>query len=266
MIKLRLDKQHGVMETLNIPLEVWNFPAGEVGIKLPNDINKIIQDNVGPNSNFSLTIRFLYESSDDIILLMNLMDILSKVDCPKSLVMPYMPYGRQDRICHVGESFSLKIFANIINSMNFNNVITFDTHSLVTDALFNNIQVFTQDYCLTRTVNVSEYDYIVIPDIGASKKIKLNNTIQCIKERVNDEVKIKVLDVNKIKSNTKLLVVDDICDGGATFIELAKVLPSCAKLDLYVTHGIFSKGKDTLLSYYNEIFCFNNQWREVNES
>jgi ribose-phosphate pyrophosphokinase len=41
-----------------------------------------------------------------------------------------------------------------------------------------------------------------------------------------------------------MLIVDDICDGGRTFIELAKVLREFepSEIILYVTHGIFSKG------------------------
>ena len=34
------------------------------------------------------------------------------------LIIPYFPYARQDRVCDGGESFTLKIFANIINRCN----------------------------------------------------------------------------------------------------------------------------------------------------
>jgi ribose-phosphate pyrophosphokinase len=39
-------------------------------------------------------------------------------------------------------------------------------------------------------------------------------------------------------------MVDDICDGGRTFIELAKELRGMGaeKVHLYVTHGFFTKG------------------------
>jgi len=53
-----------------------------------------------------------------------------------------------------------------------------------------------------------------------------------------------------------LLVVDDLCDGGRTFIELAKALPNrpSTATYLYVSHGIFSRGPDVLLGYYDKIF------------
>ena len=44
------------------------------------------------------------------------------------------------------------------------------------------------------------------------------------------------------------VIVDDICDGGRTFIELAKVLKErgAGKIGLFVTHGIFSQGVGVL--------------------
>ena len=58
--------------------------------------------------------------------------------------------------------------------------------------------------------------------------------------------------VNNIPNDiakARLLVCDDLVDGGRTFIELAKVLKphNPKEMALYVTHGIFSKGKFCLL-------------------
>lgn len=61
-----------------------------------------------------------------------------------------------------------------------------------------------------------------------------------------------------------ILVMDDICDGGATFISLAKEIKAHElyndqELWLYVTHGIFSKGKQTLLDAgYSKIICLHD--------
>ncbi len=62
------------------------------------------------------------------------------------------------------------------------------------------------------------------------------------------------------------VVVDDICDGGATFIALAQVIKVAqpdTTIDLYVTHGIFSKGVDELLKYYGTIYTSNLMNNEV---
>ena len=62
--------------------------------------------------------------------------------------------------------------------------------------------------------------------------------------------------INGDVKGKNLLVVDDICDGGRTFIELGKVLreKQCGELSLFVTHGIFSYGIDQLLDVYDRIY------------
>ena len=65
--------------------------------------------------------------------------------------------------------------------------------------------------------------------------------------------------MNKYSS---LIVVDDICDGGYTFIQLAQVIKEeygfTGDLHLVVTHGIFSKGFDDLNKYYTSINWVNS--------
>jgi ribose-phosphate pyrophosphokinase len=60
------------------------------------------------------------------------------------------------------------------------------------------------------------------------------------------------------------LVVDDICDGGGTFIGLAKkIREQGCFADLFVSHGIFSKGTDELKKYYKNIYTTDS--RKINE-
>jgi ribose-phosphate pyrophosphokinase len=58
------------------------------------------------------------------------------------------------------------------------------------------------------------------------------------------------------------LVVDDICDGGGTFIGLGeKIREQGAFADLYVTHGIFSKGTTELKKIYKNIYTTDSRIR-----
>ena len=47
-----------------------------------------------------------------------------------------------------------------------------------------------------------------------------------------------------------MLIVDDLCDAGGTFIGSAQVLRDAGarSVSLYVTHGVFSKGVENLLN------------------
>jgi ribose-phosphate pyrophosphokinase len=54
----------------------------------------------------------------------------------------------------------------------------------------------------------------------------------------------------------RLLVVDDLCDGGGTFVGLGQVLDAKGfDTDLYVTHGLFTKGTEVLHPWFQKIFC-----------
>lgn len=60
----------------------------------------------------------------------------------------------------------------------------------------------------------------------------------------------------------RALVVDDLCDGGKTFLNIAE-LTDCT-LDLYVTHGVFSNNAfDKLRRVYANVFCTNSYKREM---
>ena len=57
----------------------------------------------------------------------------------------------------------------------------------------------------------------------------------------------------------RYLIADDLCDGGRSFLELSKIYHAQANgtgpLDLWVTHGIFSKGLGDLNKAFNRIGC-----------
>jgi ribose-phosphate pyrophosphokinase len=62
-------------------------------------------------------------------------------------------------------------------------------------------------------------------------------------------------------ANKDYIIIDDIIDGGQTFINIAKELkskPLKGKIYLIVTHGIFSKGFAELSQYFDGIYCTNS--------
>jgi len=80
-----------------------------------------------------------------------------------------------------------------------------------------------------------------------------------IKER-KDRIIVK-LNKEITEDFEQIFVMDDLCDGGATFIAegeyLKKKFPD-KKLKLFVYHGLFTQGVHPLLAYYDEIICTNS--------
>jgi ribose-phosphate pyrophosphokinase len=60
-----------------------------------------------------------------------------------------------------------------------------------------------------------------------------------------------------------LIIIDDICDGGRTFLNIAEEIKKAqpertGKIYLVVSHGIFSAGFDELSKHLDGIYCSNS--------
>lgn len=236
------------------------FPAGEIGVKL----------NVTPKHKYlDGTIRIVarLQNSEDVITLALIKNALNEAfdnlstETPIFLYLLYLPYGRQDRVCDKGESFSLKVFANLINSLKFDRVYLFDPHSNVAPALFDKVSVFTQFDIINRNQEFIKKclkgGCFIAPDAGANKKTsevaKFFDRSDFVRaDKLRDLTNGNILETIVYQDNFEgknVICVDDLIDGGKTFIELAKICKkkNCGEFILYGTHGIFSKGLDILL-------------------
>lgn len=207
-------------------------------------------------------IKLKFQSSEDIMNLLLLNNVVENIyrgkNFHKMLWCEYLPFSRQDRITSINEPFSLKVITDLINSLKFDEVVTIDNHSDVAEALLWNNRNVPQYEATTGNVKLLtfSYDTICAPDAGAIKKVtkfrkELNPqatlvTANKVRDLITGEITGTEIwgDVN----DKKVLIVDDICDGGRTFIELAKVLyeAGAKEVGLLVTHGIFSRGVEPL--------------------
>ena len=227
--------------------KVFKFPTGEVQVTLMKYYPKRTQT----------TITGSVLSSDNLMELLQLNDALIRAGYKEiHLVMPYCAYSRQDRVCNYGESFSLKVFTQLINSCNFASVTTWDNHSDVSTALLDRCtNIHVKD--LIEPVSNNEYDYLVSPDAGANKKVfdlSKRMKIPMIRaDKIRDTSTGAIIDTQVYTTKEqiegkRLLIVDDICAGGRTFKELAQKLKSIANcnIDLYITHGFFNNSVDVI--------------------
>lgn len=246
--------------------DILQFSGGELHVKLKGFDKFEVDDS---------SIIFIKTEKTPSYMIMELallVDAIRNVfDARYKLILGllYMPYGRQDRVCNEGEAFSLRVFADMLNAIEFDDVLTLDPHSDVTAAVLNRSTVVDMATSLEDSVLLHEgYSHIVSPDAGAYKKTQKVAelfgvpVIPCLKTRdtKNGKLSDPIVVTNGIADVKRMLIVDDICDGGYTFIQLAKELKKLypqVEIDLYVSHGIFSKGTEVLSSYFNKIYCAN---------
>ena len=250
----------------------FKFSGGETQVRI-----------VGGPTNDKAVVTFSKKirNGDDIMEILLTVDALRRAGHKRlKLILPYVPYGRQDRVMVPGEALGIKVFADLINSCNFEEVEIWDPHSDVTPALINNVVVVGQEVLICGEAvkfgnGFPRSPILVCPDAGARKKILkvaevLGKTEIVFADKIRDVrtgqitgTKVDFSNVNVRDGVIKsYLVVDDICDGGRTFVELAKELKihpytKDSNLYLYVTHGFFSKGLDELAQYFQGIYVAN---------
>ena len=177
------------------------------------------------------------------------------------LVIPYLMGARYDRemIPGSGESVDLQVIANLINSMNFEEVYLYDVHSSAAT------QLISRSTNLPNHSLVMQYTkddaVLICPDKGAKARVpeyvkwnkNLTDVVYCDKTRdmANGNITLTVLDPEKCKGRN-CVIIDDLCDGGGTFLSIASQIDP-AHLTLIVTHGIFSKGLVPLEQHFDEI-------------
>lgn len=186
------------------------------------------------------------------------------------LDLPYTPYARQDRRCNPGEAFGIKVFGDYINRMDFKAVILTDPHSDVTAACIDRAEIMDQESVFGRQHDFGAGWYIVAPDMGAKKKAEAfakatgaKGVITCYKERnmyTGEIVSQGVIGGENIPKGARFFVLDDICDGGRTFVGVAELLKQFepSALELAVTHGIFSYGTDVVTDVYDHVYTTNS--------
>jgi ribose-phosphate pyrophosphokinase len=243
-------------------LEFKNFPGGELHItdSWIKD-GTILQDN---------TVLCRIQNTNDFMKLCLFTNAFKNFvgRMPSRLVLPYIPYARQDRITNPGEALSIKVFANLLNTLNYRSVYVLDPHSDVCTALIENVKIIPQWEIFADAV--PEDVDLIAPDAGALKKVyKLQEAVRkrgievpvriATKHRDTHTGKVSHTTIEGNPVNKTCVVIDDICDTGGTLLALANILEEqYEKRILMVTHGIFSKGIAKLSIAYNRILSTNS--------
>lgn len=256
-----------------VPVIHTVFPAGETCLR----INRDARDCSG-----MVRIVMEFEGNKDLFDLALLMDAAKRHFYPANidgyaLNIDYLPYARQDRVCNPGESLSVKVVADFINSLGFDHVVCKDIHSPVGAALIDNLRHADLGQCIGRMVGMSGWidrdnTVLVSPDAGANKKVlevakqyRFPHVVRADKTRDVLTGKITGTVVySEPVGDKNFLIVDDLIDAGGTFIPLAEELKklTTGKVFLYVTHGLFTAGIDKFHGVFDKIYVSNNMMKD----
>lgn len=235
-------------------IQFISFPDGQRHLRIPPALL-----TAHPHS-YDLLWRI--RNPAELLELELIVDAMSEWSFPRTLVIPYLMSGRSDRRMMDGDPCGLRVVANRINSLGFRRVILVDPHSFNSVLLIHNSRKTTMRP-LYESINVDK-PFLIVPDKGAADRaeaagyiLQTTDKIQCDKVRDPDSGRVQLTitpaDLDKI-ADRNCVIVDDICDGGNTFLQIAEQVGMiCASLHLVVTHGIFSAGTDKLARNFTSI-------------
>lgn len=239
------------------PLEVTHFPDGTSQIwKLDEWLLK--------ETNYML-VEWKFDHEGEFMQLVQLKYLLEDYDIKASLKLPYLPYGRQDKNISNDKTFGLIPFAQLINFLDFQDVIIVDPHSEVALQLINDSRAFYPVKELEEISSKLEAHVFCYPDKGAVQKytyIYDHAYVYADKVREQSTGKILSIVVHGDVRDKIVLIVDDICDFGGTFIKLTEKLKEAGakEVNLFITHGLFSGGTQVLFDAgINRVFTKNGE-------
>lgn len=247
--------------------KIVTFPDGEKHIKI---------DPLNLKDSVSVVCRIT--NSDDLFILMQLSDILNRLEVHVAeLHIKYLMGMRCDRLFSMGEAFTLKIVANVINSFNASTVLVTEPHSLRTLNLIKNCYQEFDIWTDIENIAKNENYTLCFPDAGAAERyegIEGNGTlIKCRKTRNPETGQLSGFTIDEAivgPHPENIMIVDDLCDGGGTFLGVAELLRkefNPNKLILVVTHAVQEEGLKRVAEVFDEVHITDSyrNWDEWSE-
>ena len=262
------------------PVEVKHFPAGEQSI-LDFNYSKPISGN-------KVFIDWYYENDEELVTLIYITNHIRSLypDVLIQLDMPYIPHARMDRVKSDKEVFTLKYFAQVINSLNFCQVFTADAHSNVSEALIDRIVNVDPSEIINKILkDFKQLPVVYFPDAGAYKRY---SGLECFKnvkmvygEKIRNWETHRIEGLNVVTNGVDLkdkyvIMVDDIISYGGTFYHSANKLKELGVKGIYayathVENEMLNEEKGTFIKSLKDgtvtkLFTTNSIFKEENES
>jgi len=234
------------------------FPDGEICPRL-----LITDENELKNTHVIIALQLELTQSKNQYLVSILFTIQNvkrlgarKVTC----VMPYHIYSRQDRESRLGEPFSSKYLASMLESAGVSNFLTVNSHSYGKNPLSD---FFNESYAcslsaiplLSKAVKalITEKEDIICfsPDEGALKLAKeaaeaiespYYGAIRKTRDPSTGKISQELVGINVSIKDRDVIIVDDLVSSGGTMIGAARILKQqgAKSVSLSYVHGVHS--------------------------
>jgi ribose-phosphate pyrophosphokinase len=248
------------------PLRIF---AGSSHPQLAHEVADILGVNLGKSSTQIFPDSEIFVEIDEVVrdqdvffiqtcsspVNENLMELLLYLDAFRrasahsiSVVMPYFPYSRQDRMAHGREAISARVVANLLECQGASRVIFFDIHNPAIQGFFNiPVDPLSAITLLADYYRKPEYRdaAIVSPDVGratlAGKYASiLNLPLVIMHKRRASATEVKTTHIVGNISGHRPIIIDDLIAGGSVLKQIDDLYQNGAygKVCLAITHPI----------------------------
>lgn len=252
VIVLNGASHYGISSTISLQSSL--FECGDISFKLNDSVRN---KNITIIQGFGLPNTHLME-------LMVCIDACKRSGSDKiTLILPFLPYSRQDKRHESGMAVSVKVVLDMIKSVNVNRIISFDLHAnsitaiLPNDIQFDHIMMSAfWDYHLTRSYGDLREWCFVSPDAGAIKRThglatQCKSPDVCFINKIREKAGVvkEMTLIGDVKGK-RCILADDMADSCGTLIKAKNVLYKAGALDVkcVATHGILSTGAYTKIA------------------
>lgn len=250
----------------------FSYPGGEWQVRLPDDFTV-------PQGE-SLDILARITSADDLV---KLGLLCTAVPSHPRIILPYLSYSRADRRFTRNDCAGLANFAGNIVGLYPRDVVTLDVHNPETTKLLfgGHITNVLSEPLVTQAATDFSRGHrgltILYPDAGAARRygfplipqdIQHLVVLNCEKKRDPVSGEFQGFTVPQVRQDYPILIVDDLCDGGGTFVGIADELHKqgfTGSLGLYVSHLIQFQAVGRLVrSGFTQVYTTNSfaKWDE----
>lgn len=245
------------LKNSDIKYRIFSFPDGEIQIEL-NELDR--------KEEYYIKCRIT--CANDLFILIQLNDILTRQGIIWSLRINYLMSMRMDRVMSFNRPFSLKIIKEILNTFSCKSIGIFEPHNYKATH-------FTKCYGIPFNHNIDlSTDCVIFPDKGA--EIRYNNGqflnyITFSKKRDIETGKIlefEIIKENFVSEPERFIFIDDLCDGGGTFLGELEVLKKeypDTKYCISIVHAVNLEGIKRLCNAFDEVHITNSyrNWEEI---
>ncbi len=234
---------HEVVDILGVPLgksTTRSFDDSETSVT----IDEVVRDQ-----DIFLVQTCSAPVNDRIMELLLYLDAFRRASAHSiSLVVPYFPYARQDRMAHGREAISARLVANLLECQGAGRVIFFDIHNPAIQGFFNiPVDPLSAISLLADHFRKPEYENaaIVSPDVGrASLAGKyaglLNLPLVIMHKRRSSPSEVRTTHIVGSIKGRRPIIVDDLIAGGSVLHQIDDLYQNGAqgKACLAITHPV----------------------------